>query len=111
MKPGGRKVFDDRQALYVAINLRRIGWSSASIALIFGCDRTSVEHQMRKFGIIPETEVVYSIEKLLAQMVPEPPRSRWFLVNGERVNAGRSYKDYFANRKVPASYIQVEVDG
>ena len=112
MRQGDSKIFEmNKENLYRALNLRRIGWSFSSIATHYGCDRTTVENQCAKYGIVPgDVDVVYSIETIIRDTMPEPPGSQWVVIGGERINRGRSYKDYFKGRTPPQAWVTVSIE-
>lgn len=109
MKRGDTKVFENRQNLYCALNLRRVGWSFSSIAFLYGCDRTTVENQCQKYAIEPQSESIYSIESIAARAMPPPPSNRWIVIDGERINRGRSYRDYFEGKPEPTAWVTVSI--
>jgi len=54
MTKGDKKLFTDTDKLYMAMMMRRAGWSFENIAYFFGCDWTSVKKQARKYVILPQ---------------------------------------------------------
>lgn len=103
MKPGDVKLFKDKEKLYAMVNLRRNGWALTSLSLLYGCQVPSIWDQCDKYGVIPLTDEVYTAErittKVLVELLPDEPR--WRVIDGQRVNRGRTYKDYL-NRSVAA---------
>jgi hypothetical protein len=98
MKQGNVKVFArDKQKLYQAVNMRINGISLTSIAMFFNCDRGSIKHQLDKYEIEPKTDSIYTVERIIIKSLPKPDESRWIFKNGEKINTGRMYKDYFNN--------------
>lgn len=113
MRQHFKKVFANKENLYSMINLRRNGWGVTSLAVIFGCDWTSVRDQCQKYGILP-LNGVYTIERIESKVLPtitafqemlkaeikKEVAERKILVtpSGERINMGKSYKEYFEKR-------------
>lgn len=75
------------------VNLRLAGLSLISLAAIYGVDWTSVRHHV-KYNKIPKPKEVYSLERIIAQAIPQAPKLTYKIVNGERINLGKSYKEY-----------------
>lgn len=109
VRPFAPRTFKEPEMLALALNMRRIGWSFTSIGLMFGCTRKSVEQQCNKYLVKRIGPDLYSIERIIAAVLPKQPPSRWALVAGERVNLGRSYKDYFKNGKVPDTQVSFTI--
>lgn len=97
MRAGDRKLFAERTALYAMVNLRALGWTLDAIAGFYGCDRTSVRAQCRKYGIVPLGTAVWGIDRLSAGPLRNRPMplAEWRVMDGQRVCMGRkSYADY-----------------
>jgi hypothetical protein len=92
MNYGGDKLFLRKEKLYLLVNLRRTGHTYKSIALFFNCDYSSVKFQCRKYHIEPLDEV-YGVQAIL-ESIPLPRQHEVREIDGERINVGRSYKDY-----------------
>lgn len=75
------------------LNLRIIGLSQASLGALFGVDKTSIRHHLTKYHL-PKPEQVYSLERIISDCLPKPVAATYKVVNGERINLGRDYKDY-----------------
>ena len=96
MLKGNTKLFLDKQKLYQMLNLRRNGLTITTLAIMFDCDHTSIQAQCDKYGIHPIDEV-YGIERIIAQVIPfYQSQLRFRLVCGEKINIGRSYKEYLS---------------
>ncbi len=93
MRKGDSKLFRNKQVLCDMLTLRTYNWSFTSLALLFGCDRTSIEDQCKKYGAIPGGEV-YTIERIVRDVIKPMTDTIWEVRNGELVNKGRSYADY-----------------
>ncbi len=96
MIKGNVKLFLDRTKLTRMINLRIIGYTEQSLATMFGCDRVSISQQLIKYNIIP-LEQTYDFERITRAILPslQPQfNSQWEVRNGERINLGKSYKEY-----------------
>lgn len=93
MKLGGKKLFTDKSKLYRMVNLRITGWAQSSLAVLFSCDRSSLIAQCDKYGIKP-WEDTYSVERIVTDAIPKKT-SVWKMKDGEMINMGRDYKDYF----------------
>lgn len=103
MKTGNKKVLlIHSPQFYHMINLRLIGLSLTSLGAMFGVHWTSVRHHTRFFQI-PRPEEVYNLESIIAQVIPSVPKITYKLVNGERINLGKSYKEYLAENRYPHS--------
>jgi hypothetical protein len=86
-------VFKDKTKLYEMVNLRVNGWSLQSLAFLYECDWTSIEHQCRKYQIEP-AEDVFKITNILRKGIKNPPKRVWAFIDDEVVCLGRTYKDY-----------------
>ncbi len=73
--------------------LRVEGWSFTSLAFLYGCDRTSIETQCKKYGAEPIGRV-YTIERIVVYVLRPKIETKWKLVDGERINKGKMYEDY-----------------
>lgn len=95
MRKGDKTLFKDKQMLCNMLNLRVAGWATTSLALLYSCDRSSIEFQCNKFGAKPGGEV-FTLERIIRDILtPSERDSQWRITNnGERINLGRSYKDY-----------------
>lgn len=107
MRQGDKKLFKDKVKLYQLINLRLNGMALSSLALMFSCDRDSVTKQIVKYGVIPshiyglenlDIPEIFTIERIITQVIPVN-FANYKVVNGERINLGKSYKEYVAESK------------
>lgn len=92
MRINDKKVFLDKEKLYQMINLRLNGIAVSSLALFFNVDRSSISYQCDKYLIEPNDEV-YTLERIISKVLPKPDLT-FKVINGERINLGRSYKEY-----------------
>lgn len=94
MKYGNHKVLNHKPTLYRMVNLRLNGLSMVSLGSLFGVDWTTIRHHCQIYKI-PKPEQSYNIQAIIAQLIPKAPKVTYKIVNGEKINLGRSYKDYF----------------
>ena len=78
------------------VKLRRTGYSIDSLAQFFGADKSSIRHQLHKYGIIPLSENVISVPRIVLNIVKN---FKWKLLDGEWVCKEKSYKDYLSPQK------------
>lgn len=93
MVKGNTKLFLDKPKLYQMVNLRINGLSYVSLAEIFGCDWTSIKYLCHLYYIKPQTQV-FGISNIITQIIPKPEALTYKIVNGEKINLGKSYKEY-----------------
>lgn len=103
-KKSGEFVFKDRNKLLEMLSLRRQGWTFVSLSELYNCDRTSLRYQCRKYQIFPDktkfiknSNEVFSPDKILTSVIITLyPREKknWTIIDGERVNLGKSYAEY-----------------
>lgn len=97
MKKGNKKIFvRDKDLLSQMLALRYYGYALTSLANMFGCDRTSISHHCKMFHIRP-VEQVYTIERIVSQIIPKEQPTTYKIVNGERINLGKSYAEYLSS--------------
>lgn len=97
MTQGDKKLFKDKEKLYIAVNLRISGWAFTSIALHLNCHRTSLESQFKKYDIKPLSESTYTIERIASNVLKSrenPEARKWMIAEGDRVSVRKSYADY-----------------
>lgn len=100
MRKNDKAIFKDKDKLTIMLNLRLNGYTVDSLALLYKCDKKAIKYQCRKYDIAPVGQVC-GIEKLIHLILPkvvEPifrPPSHWMVIDGERINMGRPYKEYF----------------
>lgn len=70
MRLGDKALFKDQKKLTKMLNLRLNGYSIRSLAVIYGCDRTSIKAQCQKYDIAPVYDT-YSIVRILAPLLPK----------------------------------------
>lgn len=79
--------------MFHLINFRLAGYGEDTLATMFGCDRTALIYQFKKYNI-PKPKEVYVLERIISQLLPKPEPEKWKIVNGARINLGKSYRDY-----------------
>lgn len=95
MTKGDKKVFTNKERLYLLVNYRLNGFAISTLASIFGVDKSSIRHQLHKFGIPkPKRGDVYAVEFIIAPIIRKHQPSEWDIIEGVRVNAGSNYADY-----------------
>lgn len=109
MRKNDKKIFLDKPTLYRMLNLRKTGLTVTTLAIMFNCDYSSIRAQCDKYGIEPLEEVwperitggmVYGIERIIAEIIPHyQTQTNYKVVNGERINLGKSYAEYIAESK------------
>lgn len=98
----------DPEKLLEILSLRKAGLSLDFIAELYNCDRTSLRYQCRKFQVFPVKTIfirndksteIFNPKRIAHQILMEiapPVVSNWTMVEGERINTGKSYADYLA---------------
>lgn len=94
----------DKNKFIEMLTLRRAGWTFVALAELFDCDRTSLRYQCRKYQVFPTKTIfiknsneVFNPKRIAKQIVLEiyPKKvSNWVVVDGEKINTGKSYADY-----------------
>lgn len=96
----------DPTILLEILELRRHGFSLDFLADLYDCDRTSLRYQCRKYQIFPHKTVfvrndkspeIFNPKRIISQIIMEispKQNSSWILINGEKINTGKSYADY-----------------
>ena len=95
MQIGNRKLFIDKALLSRMLNLRRNGYSIQTLAIMFNCHFTSIDFECQKYHIEPLTEVI-GLERLISDVIAQVPAPSYKIINGEKINLGKSYKEYVA---------------
>lgn len=93
MEKGNKKIFLDKQKLYTMVNLRQVGLATTSLSVIYGVNRSSIENQCDKYDIHPVGET-FTIERIVGEVLPQPKESSWMVIDGEKINQGKTYKEY-----------------
>lgn len=94
----------DKAKLLEMLLLREAGFSFNFLADFYGCDRTSLRYQCRKYKVFPNKTIFISNSKevfnpqkiathIIVQIFPQG-KSNWTVIDGERVNMGKNYADY-----------------
>lgn len=109
MKKSYTFISKNPKILLEMLMLRRAGVDTYFLAEQYNCDRDSIRYQCRKYQIFPTKTVfirndksaeIFNPERIarqvLVQIVP-PKTSNWVIIDGERVNTGKSYSDYLAS--------------
>lgn len=78
----------DRRAIDLMLNLRRNGWSQNALSSFFGVDKDTIQYHCRKYGI------VFIGCSIGIPPVKEIEDIHWKYIDGEKVNKGKSYKEY-----------------
>lgn len=93
MRSGDKRVFNDPIKRYHLINFRLFGYSETTLAVMFNCHWTSIDSVFKKYQI-PKPKEIYTLERIIAQVLPQPETPQWKTVAGVKYNLGRDYKDY-----------------
>jgi len=93
MKKGQKTTFSNKNTLEEMVQLRRHGVAISSLAIIYGVDNSTIRWHLRRYYITNPNEV-YSIERIVAKLLPSNSQPQWKVINGERINLGKSYKEY-----------------
>jgi hypothetical protein len=104
-------LFQEPTKLFEMLDLRRAGFSFNFLADLYGCDRTSLRYQCRKYQVFPfktvfirndKSSEIFNPNRMVKKIITEiNPRetSQWIIIGGEKVNAGKSYADYLSPYK------------
>ncbi len=84
-------LFSDKGVLNLMLSLRGQGWSYDALGFLFGCDPTAIIYQCQRYGIDPEEDII-GLQEVIKQLVDEA--DKWYYVDGQKINKGKSYKDY-----------------
>ncbi len=86
------------------LELRKNGFSFSFLAFTYNCDRTTIRHWCRKYQIFPpktkfirNSDEVFNPGRIATHVVTKiaPQKvSNWVIVDGEKINTGKSYADY-----------------
>ena len=87
------KIFRDRKTLDRLVNLRINGYAVSTLSIMFKCDKHSIRDQLDKYHIEPWTQI-YSIERIVSEVLPEPKESVWVMKGDYKFNRGHNYSDY-----------------
>ncbi len=100
-----KAIFDDKNKINKLVNLRLSGYSLVSLSYLFGVHYTDLIYQFRKYNIKLENtrntegREVYDIPRITSGLIPRLPEDRWFIIDGEKFNRGKSYAEYLADSK------------
>ena len=118
MRSSYHRIFNDKEKLYQAINLRASGWSFSDLAQMFKCDRDSIRQQCLKYGIQPSevfnlgktigsvlnsqdnpTKVQRIVSNILKQT--QPAAIQWEELDGINYSRGKFYQEYLEDSRYP----------
>lgn len=77
------------------LNLRRNGYALTTLSIMYNCDISSIRYQCDKYDIEPLDDV-YTLERIISQVLPKQEEPQYKTVGGEKINLGKSYKEYLA---------------
>src|SRR3990167_3754539 len=86
MREGDIRIFKNPVKYQELLRLLKLGWDYHSIAEHFDCHRTTIIHQARKLGVPPR------VSEKTRSYKPTPMKD--YYENNERINLGKSYKEY-----------------
>ncbi len=106
MRKPRTSISKDKEILLEILDLRRAGWTFVSLAQLYDCDRTSLRYQCRKYQVFPIKKIyiknsneVFDPKRIAFHILQEmyPAKvSNWVVVDGEKINTGKSYSEYLA---------------
>lgn len=108
MRTGDTKIFLDKRKLYVMVSLRLNGWSSSSLASLYGCHRSSIDSQLKKYHLDTIEGTFYldgALAFVLSNLVTAEPK--WDVVDGEVITRGKTYKEYVKDSELPSLRLRV----
>lgn len=88
------------------LQLRRVGFSLDFLADLYDVDRTSLRYQCRKYQVFPTKTIwvrndkspeIFNPRRIMSDIIIQISpiqESNWMIVNGEKINTGKSYADY-----------------
>lgn len=109
MKKGGKRIFNDKEALQEMLTLRNKGWSYTALSVRFNCDHSSILYQCRKHGVeLPSKVPTITIKQTrhlkprlsggkILGLIKERLRKVWdnpVDEKGNPINRGHNYKFY-----------------
>ena len=95
-----KAIFDDKNKINKLVNLRLSGYSLVSLSYLFGVHYTDLIYQFRKYNIKfentrnTEGREIYDIPRIVSRLIPPDKEDVWMIIDGEKINRGRSYADY-----------------
>lgn len=107
MKKSYNFISKDFNKLLEMLSLRRAGWTFVALADLYNCDRTSLRYQCRKYQVFPDKKIYIKNSKevfdprrishyIIVELYPKKV-SNWKVIDGEKINTGKSYADYLAS--------------
>lgn len=90
-------IFADRSKLELMLVLRLSGFTPDTLAFMFGCDESSIKYQCKRNNVKPLGGDI-SINTAIRQILATYLEDRWEVIDGERINKGRSYADLVKER-------------
>lgn len=100
MRKNDKKIFLNKRILVEMLEKRASGWSISALSMHYHCDKSSIRYQIHKYSVNPLDKEIYAIDRIIMQTFPKIV-GNWKEVNGERINLGKSYKEYLAESKYP----------
>lgn len=85
------RTFKDAAVLQKMLFLRQQGWPLKELAIIFDCDKTSVRKACLRNGLPAELPLFPYPIIIFKHVIID--------YNGERLNAGKNYKEYLLEKK------------
>lgn len=112
MKKAYTFISKNPQQLLEILELRRQGFSLDFLAELHNYDRTSLRYQCRKYQVFPTKTIfiknspeIFNPPRIAHQIIielnPIQP-SKWVIIDGEKINRGKSYADYLSPYKKQA---------
>lgn len=98
MRLHDRKIFLNKQKLWEMLNLRMNGYAISTLAIIYHCDMKAIRYQCDKYKITPPDNELYAVERIVSKTISKSI-GNWKFINGERINIGKSYKEYLEEAK------------
>lgn len=107
-----KQIFHDKNKLYLLLNFRIQGYSLGSLSEIFHCDKNTIKKQCLKYSIYPigydstklsqSKKNAFSTSHIVSLALSKPREKRlWAVIDGEKINLGRSYKEYLNSTLYP----------
>lgn len=85
------RVFKDKMVLQKMLLLRQQGWPIKELGLIFNVEHTSIRKACLRSGLPAEVKLLPRPIILFKHVIID--------YNGERINSGKTYKEYLDERK------------
>lgn len=85
------RTFKDAVVLQKMLFLRQQGWPLKELAIIFECDKTSIRKACLRNGLPAELPLLPYPIIIFKHVIID--------YDGQRINAGKSYKEYLLDKK------------